>query len=218
MGILGDVSPNRGQPPLADGIHLRWAFERELGFPRYGFYHFRRLSREVESDHACPSHVLGGLPVGRWPSNDLSSPFGRVSSNERLVLTDDFVPSGRVKFDLDGRSHLRCDLRESARSVWVVVGFCEETEIEVSMLSEQTSVAGLTVSGVPSEISPTSAWSDVISVGEFIKEVAELPKRGHTNIRVKWDRKIRATSEWLSHCYQSVPSARVLDDGSTRAG
>ena len=43
LGSAKDTPPNSEQPPLSDGIHLRWAFKRELGFPWHGFYLFRRV-------------------------------------------------------------------------------------------------------------------------------------------------------------------------------
>ena len=42
LGIAGDSPPNDFQPPLVDGIHLRWAFNPKRGFPGYGYYLFRR--------------------------------------------------------------------------------------------------------------------------------------------------------------------------------
>ncbi len=42
LGVQKNSPPNTLQPPLMDGIHLRWAFKRELGFPWYGYYLFRR--------------------------------------------------------------------------------------------------------------------------------------------------------------------------------
>jgi hypothetical protein len=56
----------------------------------------------------------------------------------------------------DGRSYLGVDLRESAHSVLVFIRFCEETEIEVSMLSGHTPLAGLTVSGRSGELASVS--------------------------------------------------------------
>lgn len=217
MGILGDVPPNCVQPPLADDIHLRWAFERELGFPRYGCYLFRRLAGEVDSNLYYPSYVLGELPVGRWPFSDLSPPFSRASSDGRLVLTDDFAPSGRGKIDLDGRSHSRFDLRESARRVWMFAGFCEETEIEMSVLLGQIPLPILPYRADADEISPSPMWSDAISALGFIKQVAERPNRGHTNIRVKWDRRAKV---YAASGTDATGRAKrcVLDNRSTRAG
>jgi hypothetical protein len=60
MGILGDVSPNCMQLPSADGIHLRWIFERELGFTWYDFYLFRRPTGG-ESGPERLSYVLADL-------------------------------------------------------------------------------------------------------------------------------------------------------------
>jgi hypothetical protein len=42
LNVFGDQPPNTLQPRLDDGVHLRWVFRRDLGFPWYGFYLFRR--------------------------------------------------------------------------------------------------------------------------------------------------------------------------------
>jgi hypothetical protein len=34
LGVEADTPPVDIQPPLSDGVHLRWAFRREAGFPR----------------------------------------------------------------------------------------------------------------------------------------------------------------------------------------
>src|SRR2546425_8617408 len=92
LGTLGDTPPNSLQPPLVDGIHLRWAFKRELGFPWYGFYLFRRPHRKV--DHLCLSWLTEELSVGPWQSGSTNTPNGEVSSDQKLILTDDFSPTG----------------------------------------------------------------------------------------------------------------------------
>ncbi|WP_435158759.1 hypothetical protein [Haladaptatus sp. DFWS20] len=48
LGVNGDVQANERFPRLAEGIHLRWGFEPERGFPQYGFYLFRRPTIEPE--------------------------------------------------------------------------------------------------------------------------------------------------------------------------
>ncbi len=37
LGVSGDVLPNLMQPKLVDGVHMRWAFTPERGFPFTGF-------------------------------------------------------------------------------------------------------------------------------------------------------------------------------------
>jgi hypothetical protein len=46
LGVLDDKAPHDTLPPVADGVHLRWGFPRERGFPPYGFYLFRRAHIE----------------------------------------------------------------------------------------------------------------------------------------------------------------------------
>ena len=66
IGILGDAPSNPLQPPLVDGIHLRWTFDRELGFPWHGFYLFRRFHRPGPPN--CLSDFIGSMsvPAAEW--------------------------------------------------------------------------------------------------------------------------------------------------------
>jgi len=108
LGVLGDVPPNAVQPPLVDGIHLRWSFLAELGFPWYGFFLFRRPHRP--SRPLCLGQILPKIPTGTWPSRLLNTPFGQVSSDQNLVFTDDFPAAGSAEFDLRARKYLRFTL------------------------------------------------------------------------------------------------------------
>jgi hypothetical protein len=123
LGTWKDVPPNAEQPPLVDGIHLRWAFKRELGFPWYGFYLFRRVHRA--GTPVWLSQVIGQLPKGTWTDRKLDTPQGQVSSDVNLALTDDFPPTGAVEFDLAGRRYLRFTLPAQglARRVEARIGF-----------------------------------------------------------------------------------------------
>src|SRR5215211_224401 len=111
LGVRGDAPLETGQPtPLVDGVHLRWSFPPERGFPPYGFFLFRRSHREGSPEPL--SNVTTGLDPGPLPDNRLDTPLGEISSDVNLVLTDDFPPSGTVEFDLGGREHLRFELPE----------------------------------------------------------------------------------------------------------
>lgn len=123
LGVLGNQPANSYQSPLADGIHLRWGFLRELGFPWHGFYLFRRPA--LTGRPLCLSGVIGGLKKGNWPDNKHYTAIGLLSSNTNLILTEDFTPSNQVEFALDGRNYLRFDLPtgELARRVELRIGF-----------------------------------------------------------------------------------------------
>lgn len=127
LGVLGDSPPNPAQPPLVDGIHLRWGFGSNAGFPWYGFYLFRRPHRGGAP--LLLSGVTGDLRPGPLPARQLVTPHGQFSSDTNLVLTDDFPPAGAVEFDLDGRGFLRFALpsAEPARRVDVRIGFRPRT-------------------------------------------------------------------------------------------
>jgi hypothetical protein len=108
LGIEGDAPPNDDQPPLVDGIHLRWSFRRELGFPWYGFFLFRRPHRP--GNPVCLGETLSKLPAGTWPSTELNTPYGQVSSDEALVFTEDFPAAGSTEFDLRARNFVQFTL------------------------------------------------------------------------------------------------------------
>lgn len=123
LGIKEDKPPNLYQPALVDGVHLRWSFPQELGFPWYGFYLFRR--QQQKSAAVCLSHATGAFQKGNWPDKVLNTASGHLRSDTNLVLTDDFSASGRVEFDLKDRGYLRFELPsgEPAYRVNVQIGF-----------------------------------------------------------------------------------------------
>ena len=112
LGIESDQPPNQLQPPLKDGIHLRWAFGSGRGFPWHGYYLLRRPHREEKL--TCLSDFLknpnfGNLQSGSLNTNSLNFANRQLISDENLVLTDefypyiDFMPNGLPEFDLEGR-------------------------------------------------------------------------------------------------------------------
>src|ERR1041385_1647244 len=112
LGVSNDTPPNAIQPKLLDGIHLRASFERDRGFPWFGFYLFRRESRAAEP--VCMSGFTTAVAQGPLGSNALDTPFARFTSDANLVATDDFPSSGRIELDLQGRNWLRAELKEPA--------------------------------------------------------------------------------------------------------
>ncbi|MFQ5651578.1 MAG: hypothetical protein ACE5IY_16705, partial [bacterium] len=148
LGIQGDSPPNPFQPPLVDGIHLRWAFKQELGFPWYGFYLFRRLHRA--GDPIClVAAATNTLPTGKTSDKTLNTPFGYFHSNENLVITNDFPPRRAKEIDLDNRGFLRFALTPDnvARKIEVRIGFREKAKAEITALYKRTPVAQTTVAG-----------------------------------------------------------------------
>ena len=123
LGSAGDAPPNSEQPPLVDGIHLRWAFKRELGFPWFGFHLFRR-THDAGTLSWLSQHT-GRLPKGPWSSNSIDTPLGRVVSDKNLVLTEDFPPPDLVEFDLADRRFLAVVFPEAepVRRVVARIGF-----------------------------------------------------------------------------------------------
>src|SRR5436305_2341491 len=125
LGIEGDHPPDTGQPALPDGIHCRWLFAPERGFPWHGFYLFRRESQLRQP--RCLSLDLRSLRPGASQGLSLETPFGRLSSARPLVFTEEFPPTDTVEVDLKsallrldlpvGVKARRVDLRIGLRSV-----------------------------------------------------------------------------------------------------
>lgn len=106
LGIVGDTPPNSLQPPLDDGMHLRWSFRPAKGFPWYGYYLFRRPARKRQKG-LCISRDLAQYRPGSLGASHLTLGFGHISSDEPLVFTEDFPPSGSIELDLANRSYIR---------------------------------------------------------------------------------------------------------------
>jgi hypothetical protein len=167
LGVQGDVPPNPEQPPLRNGIHLRWAFRRELGFPWHGFFLYRRRHRP--GDPLCLSNAIRQVQPGRWPGSEMTTPLGRVDSDQILELTDTFPAPGAVEFDLDRRSFLRFTLppAEPARWVRVTIGFRKDTEIRVTIRFGEVPVGQKTVKGRAGDVIVEILESDAISSVEI---------------------------------------------------
>jgi hypothetical protein len=129
LGTLGDTPPNDLQPPLHDGIHLRWTFGPSRGFPWFGYYLFRRPSAR-ETRQRCLQQSLKGIEPGPVPSNQLSTNIGELVSDRPLVFTEDFPPPGFAEVDLDNRQYvaLRLPAGQPAWRAEVTVGFRREGE------------------------------------------------------------------------------------------
>ncbi|HEY4575897.1 MAG TPA: hypothetical protein VIJ26_18095, partial [Thermoanaerobaculia bacterium] len=107
LGIAGDHPPDAGQPALPDGIHCRWMFAPERGFPPFGFFLLRRESQPRQP--RCLSLDLRPLHPGASKSLSLETPLGRLSSSKPLVFTEEFPPADTVEVDLKS-ALLRFDL------------------------------------------------------------------------------------------------------------
>lgn len=123
LGVVKDKPPNKIQPPLEDGIHLRFAFAPERGFPWHGYYLFRRL-QEPSTPRCLQAKFNRDWKPGPWPGVQANFPGGVFSSDANLVFLDQFSPLGSPEFDLRHRKYLRFELpaKERAREFHVKLG------------------------------------------------------------------------------------------------
>jgi len=92
LGVKGDRPPSALQPQLKDGIHLRWAFKRELGFPWYGYYLFRRDHRRGTFARSNLIRVIDRILKGKhYRLCNLEEPAYRIR------IRFEFQASGKIE-------------------------------------------------------------------------------------------------------------------------
>src|SRR5688572_4388793 len=108
LPIVGDTPPNAIQPPLPDGVHLRWSFQPARGFPWHGYYLFRRVAQRPKP--VCLARWHGDHEPGTHTGSTLATPIGSWSSDRPLVFTDRFPAAGAAELGLLEREWLRFEL------------------------------------------------------------------------------------------------------------
>jgi hypothetical protein len=62
-GSASGSEPTFDGQPIQPGIHLRWAFALELGFPQQGFRICRRVVQPGEKQIPLPVHLSAATPT-----------------------------------------------------------------------------------------------------------------------------------------------------------
>lgn len=132
LGIENDVPPDLLQPPLPDGIHLRWQFGEDRAFPWYGYYLYRRPHDDDQRlcvrgrFRSLATNFLGAPFNGALGSLQHTVPEGTFLSDKPLIVTDDFPPANFAELDLRDRNQLSYLFAEPARQVISEIGFRAE--------------------------------------------------------------------------------------------
>lgn len=154
LGVLGDRPPVAVQPPLVDGIHLRWSFTRSTGFPWYGYFLYRRPNADLE--RTCLASGFIDLVTDPLSTTGTIG-ADELSSDLPLVGTDDFPANGQAELDLGpfddrGRTYVRLDVHDGEVTVRVSgrVGFRSVgTKLICSELDSQPKGVRITPEPVP---------------------------------------------------------------------
>ena len=123
----GDVPPpGSGQPPLRDGIHLRWQPLPKNGFPWYGFYLYRR--RHPGSEPRCLFSSLSannGITPGDTGSTSATTNVGKIASEPLTVRFSNLFPGAACEVALPRKNTVRWEGQpgEVSFEVLVKVGF-----------------------------------------------------------------------------------------------
>jgi hypothetical protein len=186
---LGGLQPSE----LRNGIHLRWAFKRNLGFPYYGFYLFRRHHQE-KTKSTCVGNIINSLEnIGK--SNLLNLDIGQFSSDNTLSLVFALGPSATIRgFDLRNRQYLRFSLPTGkyAYKIKLDIQFFQQTKINVIALLEDVPVAHSIITGRAYNVESTLLEFDKISAIEISGGEALLMELCFTQVEqdatVGWER------------------------------
>ena len=167
VSVSGDAPPNDLQPPLPDGIHLRWGSPREVAFPWYGYYLLRR--EHGSQDKVAIGADIGQLAIGAAGSTRIDLPQGRIESDAELAVTDDFPPPAgdqNPEIDLRNRGWVRFVPKTFAMELEVVVSFLGDAEIEVQASFGPVPILRRTVKGRAGTSATASFAADAISAVE----------------------------------------------------
>ena len=105
LAVRQDMPVDPAQPTrVSDGIHLRWSFSKDRGFPWFGYYLFRRRSPATES--------LGWDGVHETlPPQTLNGPLrfteGGLSSEQPLILSRATIAGEGLGLAASGGASLR---------------------------------------------------------------------------------------------------------------
>lgn len=118
LGVQNNTPGTSLQPPLPDGIHLRWQFGSAEEFPQGGFYLLRRVSNEG-TQNFCISQMLTraqlGTLVGTFDDatvpvlslfRTLAAGFAEFSSDRFIRLVDVEAPDETFELDFSNRGFL----------------------------------------------------------------------------------------------------------------
>lgn len=129
LGMLKDFPINHRQPKLKPGIHLRWAFKREIGFPWHGYFLLRRKHPGEINLVRCLGLTKDPYITGSVTTNFFSIP--RVLE----LYSDTGIPlvnGDPLKIDMQDRSYLGVYFLDSpAHNIKVTLLFTASASIEI---------------------------------------------------------------------------------------
>jgi hypothetical protein len=151
LSVLDDKPPNALQPPLARGIHIRWASSREAGFPWGGYYLFRRehIAKNFTQHRACIREGLFALWKSARATKSLVFDGGKLSSDINFTFVEPLRASDTVGLDLTGNRGIWFSANPGD-SIWralLLFYFQENAEIEIRTYFGERLVGQIKVKG-----------------------------------------------------------------------
>ena len=96
-GSADGTEPTFDGQPMQPGVHLRWGFAPELGFPSYGFWLCRRVAQAGEQQIPLPTRLQFIDPdTGRGPDSITPGPGPNEWRADIQPRRDGVTVTGRV--------------------------------------------------------------------------------------------------------------------------
>ena len=164
LGMIDDQPQTPLAAKLGDGVHLRWAFRFQRGFPWFGYYLFRREHRRGEPVCLFERDFEDLLKV---PAKAVATPLGALRSDTELRVES---AAGHAGADLSQGSYVRLRLAPAARAyaVEVSVAFRNGAKVRCRALApEGVVVAEAELEGAQGDTGTVELRADRVAVVEI---------------------------------------------------
>lgn len=161
LGVKDDRPPNEFQPPLIDGIHLRWAFNQKRGFPWFGYHLYRRP--HLQGELLCISDEIKKHIAGPMASSKrVEINYGVIASDTDLLFR---VPTAEIDLSKTERNFVRFQFYRSfiVRAVQVKISFQSNDDISIIAKWDDAIIFRTQVSGIAGEQKIVPIEADIIT-------------------------------------------------------
>ena len=139
LGVKDDLPPNELQPKLDDGVHLRWGFKQDKGFPKYGFYLFRRyhiIGKQIDLQNSLQEIAQEEpVPILTIETYTVQTTFGNFISDNKIIFSKDYPPKDQAEVSLYNGTYLKYNWKHNEPVRFV----------ELTIIFREKSIAGITV-------------------------------------------------------------------------
>ncbi len=181
LGVKTEYKPASHLPEfyedtiLPKGMHLTWRFELKRGFPFFGYYLFRRPSRQPEYKQLLT--LLNEHSVGSTGARNLDLLPGKLSSDTEIILRDNpDEPGLGIEFSRDEWLQFHWKHNNPVREVLVGIEFSNRTDVCIEIYAGNTLLERENRSGDVGDVFEKRFTFDRITRIKFLKSGAFIKK------------------------------------------